>query len=382
MMHLNEGQLRAYYDGALAAAESARIQAHLATCVRCARTAETLQMRAARVADCITALASTSTRAALSPAAARQRFQTYLTAKKEQPMFNRIFSQRYRAAWMAAACVAALAVALMFPPVRTLADAFLGLFRVQEVTFVSFNPSDLPQGEAAEAAMERLELLLQEQAAIEGGGEAYPLELEAARAFDGFVTRFPAALSDTPTVLVEPGFQATVRIDLQTIREVLHEMGYKDIVLPDTLDGARVSFDFGAMVTASYGYCAPAGNSPQDCTTLAQMPAPAVEAPDGLDLEQLGQAYLQLFGMDAAEAAKFSARVDWATTLVVPIPASQNLKYQDVLVDGVEGTFITQPTYNGDSTYYLLAWVKDDIIYALNGVGRVNDAVAIANSLQ
>ena len=62
------------------------------------------------------------------------------------------------------------------------------------------------------------------------------------------------------------------------------------------------------------------------CTEYAQVPAPRASTPPELDLDQLGRAYLQLLGMSAQEAERFSQRVNWATTLVVPLPASANLK--------------------------------------------------------
>jgi hypothetical protein len=86
--------------------------------------------------------------------------------------------------------------------------------------------------------------------------------------------------------------------------------------------------------------------------------------------------------MSAEEAARFSQHVDWTTTLVVPLPPSANLGYRDVPVDGVTGTLIRPPEHSRYAEEYLLAWVKDGVVYALHGTGEVEQALEIANSLQ
>ena len=80
--------------------------------------------------------------------------------------------------------------------------------------------------------------------------------------------------------------------------------------------------------------------------------------------------------------AQFSERVDWTTTLVVPVPSYASLSYTDVKVDGVVGTLVRSPRGSKNRHEYLLTWVKSDIVYALHGVGTVSDAVRIAESLQ
>ena len=56
-------------------------------------------------------------------------------------MFKKYFTRRYQPAWVAFCLVLILAVAFVFPPVRTMASSFLGLFRVQRIAVVEFNPA-------------------------------------------------------------------------------------------------------------------------------------------------------------------------------------------------------------------------------------------------
>jgi hypothetical protein len=111
-----------------------------------------------------------------------------------------------------------------------------------------------------------------------------------------------------------------------------------------------------------------------------QMPSPVIEAPPGIDIAQLGEAFLQVMGLSPEEAAQFSQTVDWTTTLVVPIPR-YGMAYEEVSVDGVEGILILQDEKVRDENYVLI-WVKEGVLYTLTGPGDEAEALRIANSLR
>jgi hypothetical protein len=157
-----------------------------------------------------------------------------------------------------------------------------------------------------------------------------------------------------------------------------------------------VTLEIPRQVTASFGVCK-SGDAPvvegqdpdmppakpwmQDaCITFTQLPSPSVSAPDGLDIAQLGQAYLQLLGLSEEDAARYASTVDWTTTFVLPVPYN-DMTYQDVVVDGVNGTLIQQ-AYDPAYGSYILLWVNDGIIYSLNGYGSPDKGLQIANGLR
>lgn len=293
--------------------------------------------------------------------------------------------------------VLVLAVAMAFPPVQAIANSFLGLFRVQQVTFVQVNATDLPQQLGSSQLFENL---LSKDAQFESVGEVQTVASGSeASSLAGIPVRLPAQIEGTPDLTVQAGEHATLKIDLPAVKALLQGIGQDNIDLPDNLNGATVTVDLPRAVTAGYGNCAtssvmahPAGTDPDmpgtplqaDCTTLIQLASPTISAPPGLDLTQLGQAYLQVLGMSAQEAAKFSQSVDWTTTLVVPVPRYRGLSYEDVSVDGVSGTMIQQAynTSTGSRTFTILLWVKNGIIYSLHTPGDSSGALAIANSLK
>ncbi len=308
-------------------------------------------------------------------------------------MFNRLFNRRTRSAWAIVAVLALLSVAMTFPSVRTAANSFLGLFRIQKVTVVQVNPGNLPEQLGSSS---QLEALFSKNVKIDEGGSPQPVaDAAEASAKAGFTVRLPEGSQSQPALKVQPAGKVTFNIDLNQVQAVLHEIGRDDITLPKALDGAAVTVDIPAGVIARYGDCKydpqamrQFGESPDnqraprlpDCTSFMQMPSPTISAPPGLDVAQVGEAFLQVMGMSQDEAARFAANVDWTTTLVVPIPR-YGITNQDVPVDGVTGTLLLQKRTEGP-TYYMLMWVNDGILYAITGQGSQQAALDMAGSLK
>jgi len=391
-MHLNQGELRAYLDRELDATQTARIEAHLQACELCQAQAEEMRQRVARLSASMSLLNSPHASASLPAATARARVAARLEEKEINIMLQKLFAPPYRTAWVALGVVIVLAVALAFPPVQAIANSFLGLFRVQQFTVVQVNPGNLPEqlGSASQ-----LETMLTNDIQVEELGEPQTVASAAeASELAGIPVRLPARLADGAEITVMPGARVVFNVDMAHIRAVLAQIGQEDLLLPEELDGATVTVEIPNAVTTTFGDCKfspdqmPADYDPDNpkiprrskCTALTQMISPQVNAPPGLDIAQIGQAFLQVMGMSPEDAAHFAENIDWATTLVIPIPR-YGTSYQDVTIDGVTGTLIMQDLPDHTDQYMLL-WVKDNIIYALTGPGNANAALRIAESLE
>lgn len=391
-MHLTEGKIKTYLDQQLTPAGREQVEAHLAICSQCQQRAASLRSLGKQVGQHLAALAPSPEQSSLL-ASARSNLQNRIADKEKTYMRNKIFAPRYRLAWAAMALILVLAVALLFPPVQAIANSFLGLFRVQQFTVVQVNPENLPEGLGSSA---QLETMFTNNVQIQEQGETQQVSSrEEASQLAGMAVRLPAGMRNQPILKVMPGAEITFEIDLQLAQAVLNEIGRSDIQLPDSLDGATVRVNLQSAIIAMYGDCEfnpeqarQEGYDPDnprlprlpDCTTFVQMPSPVISAPPSLDLQKIGEAYLQMLGMSAEEAAQFAQTVDWTTTLVIPIPR-HGTTYKEVLVDGVNGTFILQNAQDYPDQY-LLIWVKDGILYALTGPGNGNSALRVANSLK
>jgi hypothetical protein len=176
------------------------------------------------------------------------------------------------------------------------------------------------------------------------------LERRMHHSLAGISVRLPREVGDY-SLSVTPGGIIKIDVDLARIPSLLEEMGYSEVVLLLT----RVS----------------------NCTILTQMYNPTVNAPPGLDLDQTGTAFLQLLEMTLTEAQHFRRNVDWASTLVLPIPS--NARSKEVQVDGVDGGMIVPLPYSPST---LLIWVKDEMLYSLQTSEKSQVALESANTLR
>ncbi len=362
-MHPNDDLLRALVDQELPEGQARLVDEHLARCPNCRMRLEQARARANRVHAALHNLSPLAGERAPSPRSAYARLfrkDNTIARKKEnvQPMFTK------RPFWVALTIIAVLAVALSITPVRAWASDVLSMFRVQRVTVIEFDPEAAQfNHQVLEAKRERMEALMQE-VEITGGGDVEEVaSAEEAAAQAGYTPRLPAPWADAQ-LAVKPAMNGSFTIERDELQALFDGLG-TDVDLPADVDGKTVRVDASAAVFAMQG-CPTAeveGQLPADCVMLVQMPSPVVDVPAGIDPQEMGAALLQFLGYGAEDAARLSERIDWATTLVLPIPQTGDLQYRDVNVDGVTGTLVE----SADEGTMLL-WVKDGVIYGLRGV--------------
>lgn len=391
-MHLTDGEIRGYIDKEIAKQDGQRVRSHLGTCDRCQARADNISTQGQRVDRSMAVLDPIPDESPYSASIAFSRFDKKYSGKENTNMLNRIFNRQNRFAWVAFGVVVILAVAFAFPQVRAIGSSFLGLFRVEQFTILQFDPEEL---EERLGSSSNFEYLLAEDVVIEEFGEAQAAA-DAAEASNlaGFTVRLPAAAYGDELLKVQPGAKISMQIDLPKMQALLNEIGGTDLQLPSALDGAEVSMELPVVVVAAFGNCEvspemmrEAGVDPDrpvldlsECITLSQFPSPEISAPPGLDIAGIGEVFLQVLGMTPEEATQFSQSVDWTTTLVIPIPRD-GTEYQDVFVDGVEGTLIMQ-SQRSEFPHYLLVWIKEGVVYGLTGPGTADSALEIADSLE
>ena len=391
-MHLSDGDIRAYLDNELPNIDMERIAGHLEKCAACREQAENLYKRGIRTSEHLSILIPQGKEAPEQSSLALSLFEKRYNEKENISMSDRIFNRKYRNAWVAGSVIALLAIAMLFPQVRAIGSSFLGLFRVEQFTILQIDPTELEQQLGSSS---NFEYLLAEDVVIEEYGEMMEaVDASEASSLAGFRVRLPAAASAHEQLKVQPGGKISMQVDLPKVQALVNEIGGTDLVLPPELDGAEVSLELPFAVFAAFGSCEvsqemirearvdPDGRIPDlsECVTLTQFPSPEISAPPGLDIAGIGEIFLQLLGMTPEEAAQFSQNVDWTTTLIIPVPRN-GAEYQDVFVDGVEGTLIMQ-SERSDFPHYLLVWIKDGVVYGLTGPGTAESALEMAESLE
>jgi hypothetical protein len=377
-MHPNDDLLRALVDREMTDSQAQATQAHLNGCPACRERFARLQSTAERAQARMNAMTPAPGEKTRSPHLAYSRIIRNSRFTKERKESISMFTRR--PLWTAVAVIAMLALVFTLTPASAWASSFLGLFRVQNITVIQFDPEAMQRsGDNLEDNKEMVQMIFQENLEITEGGETQPVDsLDAAAAAAGFTPRLPSALGEAQFA-VQPGMRAELTIDHERMQALL-DAAEVDFRLPGSVDGEMVIVEMQDAVLAGYG-CQPEArdaSASADCILLVQLPSPTVEAPEGLEPQRVGEAMLKFLGMSASEARALSQRIDWTTTLILPIPQGEGIRYQDVQVDGVTGSLIEEE----DSDKYMLLWVRDGFLYGLSGSGSASEALNIAGTLQ
>jgi hypothetical protein len=380
-MHLKDETIRAFLDGELEPGQTAEAEAHLAACETCAARLDDMRARSLRVAATLRGRDTTPTS---PPDAAFDRLRPRLLERTSDR--RTAWTRRARLAFAPAALVVALAIALSLPSVRVWAGEFLGLFRVQHVTVLPVDITRLSALSEDEPLATQLSQLLSSSVTFtrEAGDPQPAADGAQASQMAGFDVRLPTDREQPLALVVQSGEAFDMQIDRERAQRLIEAAGFAGLQLPQSIDGATISVDIPTGVTAGYGDCpvleealseetgavGSAGRRYINCIMLVEMPSPVISTPPDLDIQQLAELGLQFTGMTPEQAHQYSQTVDWTSTLVIPIPRN-GASYQQVAVDGTTGYLIQRPT--DDAPQFALVWVKDEIIYAIGGLGNNAD---------
>ena len=383
--HLTDGELRAALDHEL---DAVRIE-HLESCADCQLRETQVRDRSQLAAQKLSFLATSTEETGLTPTMAWNRFSRQFISTKETSMFKKLFA--FPVVRVGVIAILVLTLILAIPSTRALAGELLNLFRVQQVQVIPVDFTGMEQLTGNDALGRNFSELVSSSVDVtkEPGDPLEAADANQASQLAGFDVRLPQEMTPAQIRVSDNG-AFTLMIDRAKAQALLDEAGRSDLVLPDSIDGAEVSVSIPASVNVTYGTCpdlmadeshdsGSPGRRYPDCVLFAEIPSPTVNAPADLDVAQLAQIGLEFTGMSSEEAAAFTSTVDWASTLIVPIPKNAAV-YKQVEVDGVTGTLIQRPA--DDYPQFALIWVKDGIIYAISGLGtNSQQALDMANSL-
>jgi hypothetical protein len=274
-----------------------------------------------------------------------------------------------------AASLAALAFAFTFPTVRAGAQAFLDLFRVSSFVGVAFNPDRLRQIESTGLDFphmigQQIEVVTEPKPPV---SYASPQEAGAAAGIRVAAPTWlpPGAILTSTLVAGESALRFTA--STANLRQVLDALGIDDVAIPEGIDGQQASVRVPPVVTMTY-------ESGNRRATLVQSLKPDVSFPASLDLSQLAEIGLRILGLDRSEAYNIAQRVDWRTTLLVPVPATIGA-FREVNVQG-QTALLIQATNAPPPGESVLLWSSEDKVYALRGSIGANELLEMAQSLQ
>jgi hypothetical protein len=291
----------------------------------------------------------------------------------------------FRRWFAAAASIAVVGFAFTLPPVQAAAEAFLGLFRVQQFTGVAFDPERLrgleTSGLSPEAIFGAVEPLTPPPQPV-----SYATAADAGAAA-GIRVRTPAWL---PNGYSSTGFMgssemaARITINTAGLQAVLDTLGLPDVELPQGLDGQTATVRVPPVVTQTFvnrDFVGRDGEVIERSVHVIQARSPDVSFPAGVDLSKLAYAGLRVLGMSRDEAYRMSVTIDWRTTLIVPVPAKA-VAYRPINVAGNEGLLIEGLPAGETLPGGVLMWSADGETFAVAGAVSGEELLEIAQTLQ
>lgn len=321
------------------------------------------------VMEKLAALAPTAVDAPRPGRALAQIHQRLTTVEENrwQQRFRRFFtpSPARRLAFSMASLILVLVIVFSFPAARTAAGEFLGLFRVQTFTAISISPEQVALfQQMADEGLSPGEVNIVK----EPGAQTTVTSLAEAGQMTGLTPRTLTALEKPAIINVVGGGDGDLTIDLAGVRAILEATGTDPMLLPESLDGARI------QVTAFPGIEQRWANG----VWLLQTESPLVEYPaEVADPTILAEAALRVLGLDAAEAQRLAQEIDWTSTLLLPLP-SDVVSFREITVDGVSGLALQDL----EGAIGALVWQKAGVIYLLQGDSTPDELLALAASME
>jgi len=376
----DDGSLRAFVDGELATTDAERLDQHLRACATCRTRAEESSNQAHEVRALVNDLGDPELMA-VDPELAYHAFRAEFGSPSEETSKLRARLQMFtkRPVWGGVAAAAALVVLLSFAPARTWAQKFLQMLRVQKVTIVPVDLPDISSHPLNDSANQLVAQFISDNVVVtmKPGAPVNVASATEASTTAGFAVKTLDALGSPSHVSVAGPGAFHMTLDVDKIRALLEAAGRSDIQVPNSVTGSTVAVYVPKSVHLSYGNCTPDGT---DCVRVVEVPSPTVSVPPGMDMMVLGEAVLQIMGMNSGDAHAFAQSVDWSYTLVVPVPRRQST-VQPVSVDGATGTLIEVPATARSISQYDLFWVKDGVLFSVSGRGDASEAISAANAM-
>lgn len=370
-MLIADGELRAYLDGEVDEERRKIIERALEEEPALARRLEALRASSRWAAETLTAL--DAPRAHVDARAALESLP--LGAK---PARRRI------PAWAAIAASLLLCAGLLtWQPARAMAQRLLGLLRFESVAVIEIDrnllrnrPSDGQVQMFAQALSEDVEQIK------EPGPARTADSLEQASEWAKLDLRLPAGRVDQPVLTVTDSSAMQMKVDLVRVERMVDVIGGSDVEIPERLDGAVVRVDIFEAASAAYGGCwGETRKKEVGCFQLMQSRSPTVVTTPELDLGEIARLGLEVAGMSSEDAAAVTGSIDWASTLVIPVPKGK-VRRQQIEVDGVDGVVMVEETTGDGPAEYAILWVKNGVAYGLNGYGDWGIGLEAANSLE
>lgn len=376
------GLLKMYSDGECPPLLAESVRLHLTECADCRQQLAGLDELCCFAGQKMSALVPTPDEGSelnvyrvMNTARAQQAEKHGILENFRERMLGVIMSGRKKAVFAGLAAVLVLAVAFALPPVRTAADDFLSIFRVEKFQPVSVNPSERMNNlmDLTQLGTVDLKNVNTEPTKFESIDQARTLNFMRVQA----PSYLPEGIKGDPTLQMMNGGSLKFTFDTAKAKAYLDKIGEKNFTVPERFNGAGFTVNVNPVFSIAYGMPQEAANPGNEAAVevtnalmIVESNSPTVETFGNVSIGDLREFLLSVPGLPPSLVAQLKAIDDWSTTMPVPIPVGKDMADQ-VTVNGHSGLLVADDTvkvagviWNDNGTLYFVGgnYPKDEIM--------------------
>ncbi len=260
--------------------------------------------------------------------------------------------------WLSAGMAALLAgLLLLSPSGQKVMASMLSTLRIQHFETVSLTKTDLDAIRQAivegTKADQQFNLKRYGDIELRSGGEARMLHMDEANQLAGHALKQLPGVS-LQEVTYQPQQKLILKLHTSQINTLIALLG-GGTSFPKSADGKPIELHLPGTFLMQ---ASKSGTGTASGKRLTQLPAPSLDVPEGVDLEQVRQAILDLPMLPDAIRSKLAGIGDWRHTLPIPANADQA---RSLIILGQEA--VLSANDHGRS----LIWLQDGWVYELKG---------------
>jgi hypothetical protein len=294
---------------------------------------------------------------------------------------------RWQPALAWAAGVAVVAALFTLPAVRVAAQNALDLFRVRSFAAVEVDEARIEKLKALHAGSgdDPMAMMFEKQDVQEPGKPQEFASADEAASVAGLAGLrkpgpLPAGLQFQRALATGAG-SARFLVHADRVQHLLETLDIRDVTVPMAMDGKAITVHMPTSVVQEYA-------NGKRRLAVVEANSPEVSLPLGADLQQLGQIALRVLGLDADEARRVAAGIDWRSTLVVPVPLNA-ASFRKVEVNGHQGLLVRVNATSagpdgrgGTRRGAMVLWSEGNRVFAVQGDLDPADVLEVAQSLR
>jgi hypothetical protein len=203
------------------------------------------------------------------------------------------------------------------------------------------------------------------------------LDLMEAASRAGFTPRLPreGVPPVAPDLTVFDSEVWGITLNTADMEASLRQAGVDDQPIPKEWNGARLSFQAGSGIGASWP-----GDEDEGMGLVQHLPI-TLSAPADFDITAYWTAALRAAGVNREQAQQFAERMRRAPTLLFGIVSKYKMVIREVNLRSGPATLIENISETGKVNHVLLIWSVADRVYHLNAKSE-EQAIVVANSIE